>query len=203
MDVITHNTVCLEMRAKGVCRRRTVFIPKLHLREKDERRNDENGSDFKWFAISYFSPPPHPFPLISPCLLFYLSLTSPPFRLLHSCLLLSRETINSGLCVPCKRWHWGRSQRPSGWDESYQSPGLGPHPNMNHGSNTGMTLGSSGSWHTQWLDCGGEREPEVWRRWEEMNVPTAESVGRIAGACLSPVTALKRSGGRVRLILFI
>lgn len=101
------------MTAKGMCCTRTIFPPKSALSRKiDERQNDEIGSYFKWFAVFYIRPSNIPL-LLSPCVYPFISpslLLSPFASCTFVCFI--SETINDGLCVRCKRWHWGRSQDP-------------------------------------------------------------------------------------------
>lgn len=114
MDVITHNTVVLNWQPKACAAQGQYFITKVHLREKDERHNDEIGSHFKWFAVSELSPSHIPLllsrhvsPFISLSLLLSLSLLA----------LLSvfiSETINDGLCVRRNKVTLKQIRRPSG-----------------------------------------------------------------------------------------
>ncbi len=96
--IITRNTVILRGKPKA----ETIFYPKSAL-NKDKKQNYEIGSCFKKFSLF----PLNPSPLISPLLPFYLPLSPSAASCTSACFI--SETINDGLCVRCRRWHWTSS----------------------------------------------------------------------------------------------
>lgn len=121
------------MTAAGMCCTKPIFHPKSALEWERWKT--------KWWKLGTISDD-LPFSISGPLtsLSCYLPTTStllsalPPARSPRcTCVGSISETINDGLCVRCKRWHWGRSQEPR-VRQCHHSCSLGPRgANMSYG----------------------------------------------------------------------
>lgn len=120
------------MTAKGMCCTRTVFHPKTALERERWKTKWWNWELFQMICPFLYRALSRPSPLIFPCLPFYLPLSPSLTLSFASCtsVCFISETINGGLCVRCKGWHWGRSQDPR-VRRGYQSRSLSPCGNLN------------------------------------------------------------------------